>query len=67
MNARLNEANIQYEVIVEDYQKVVDEENPSIEEIELLQRQSGKWNNFNLMVQSIQFFNQDVQHIYSIV
>lgn len=37
----LSEAKIQYEVIVEDYQQVIDEENPTQEEIEHFQRQSG--------------------------
>lgn len=40
---RLDEANIQYEVIVEDYQKVIDEENPSQAEIEFLQSRASKW------------------------
>lgn len=40
---RLNEANIQYEVIVEDYQKVIDEENLPQAEIEFLQSRASKW------------------------
>lgn len=37
----LAEANIRYEVIVEDYQMVIDEENPTQVEIALMQRKSG--------------------------
>lgn len=47
MSESLLEAAMQYEVIVEDYQKVIDEENPPKEQIELLQRQSGKWSSFD--------------------
>lgn len=40
---RLTDGAIQYEVIVENYQGVIDEENPSEEEIQQLQGQNGKW------------------------
>lgn len=39
---RLTDGAIQYEVIVENYQGVIDEENPSEEEIQQLQGQNGK-------------------------
>lgn len=38
---RLNEANVKYEVITNDYQRMIDEENPPQEEIEYLQNQNG--------------------------
>lgn len=38
---RLNEANIQYNIVVEDYQKEIEQENPPQEEIELLQNRNG--------------------------
>lgn len=38
---RLNEANIQYNVVVQDYQKEIEQENPPQEEIEQLQNRNG--------------------------
>lgn len=38
---RLHEANIPYNVVVEDYQNAIEQENPPQEEIELLQNRNG--------------------------
>lgn len=42
VSQRLVDAAIQFEVIVDDYQKLIDEENPSTEEMKLLQSQNGE-------------------------
>lgn len=37
----LREANIKFDVIIEDYQREIDNENPSLEEIEFYQNRNG--------------------------
>lgn len=37
----LREANIKFDVIIDDYQKEIDNENPSPEEIEIYQNRNG--------------------------
>lgn len=37
----LREANIKFDVIIDDYQREIDNENPSLEEIEFYQNRNG--------------------------
>lgn len=42
----LNDANVQYDVVIEDLQKAIETENPPKEEIEQLQNRKGWFNYF---------------------
>lgn len=46
---RLNEANIQYNIVVEDYQKEIEQENPPQEEIEMLQNRNGMFSKLHVV------------------
>lgn len=41
VSQRLKDANVRYSIVVDDYQKLIEQENPPKEEIEALQNRNG--------------------------